>query len=277
MQDFQDRVAVVTGAAHGVGRALALECAKQGMDVVLADLELEPAEQVAEEVRALGRKAIAVECDVSERAQVEALADRAYAEFGAVHLLFNNAGVSMHRKIAESQQNEWDWVFAVNFWGPLHGVQAFLPRMQAQDGEAHIVNTASMSGLIHRRNQRGIYQAVKAALVAMTNALRSELQEEGSNVSVSCFCPGGMLTDIEDAGRHRQERFGGPIVLGAHPVARQPNPVYPEAIAPRVLEAVRENRRYIFSHPHTVKDLRSHYDEILADFEASQVIAERVG
>ncbi len=277
MRELRDRVSVVTGAGHGVGRALAHECAKEGMRVVVADLEAGPAEEVARAIREQGGKAIAVEVDVAERAQVEALADRAYAEFGATHLLFNNAGVSMHRRIADSQPEDWEWVLAVNLWGPLHGVYAFLPRMREQDGEAHIVNTASMSGLISRRNQRGIYQTVKHGLVAMTNALRDELEEEGSNVSASCFCPGGMLTDIEDAGRHRQQRFGGPFSLGPFPVARQPNPMLPEQIAPRVLEAVRENRRYIFSHPHTLADLESHYRELLDDFEAAKQIAERVG
>ena len=118
---------------------------------------------------------------------------------------------------------------------------------------------------------------MKHGLVAMTNALRDELEEEGSNVSASCFCPGGMLTDIEDAGRHRQERFGGPFSLGPFPVARQPNPMLPEEIAPRVLEAVRENRRYIFSHPQTRATVEAYYQQIVDDFEAGERIAAALG
>ena len=277
MREFRERVAVVTGGAHGLGRALANECASEGMDVVVADIEIEPAEEVAEGIRERGRRAIAVEVDVAEREQVDALAERAYEEFGAVHLLFNNAGISMHAKIAESQPLDWEWVIAVNLWGPLNGIHAFLPRMRRQEGEAHIVNTSSMSGLISRPNQRGIYQTVKHGLVAMTNALRLELQAEGSNVSASCLCPGGMQTDIEDAGRHRQARFGGPVVLGEHPVPRQADPMLPEIAAPRVLEAIREDRRYIFTHPHTGANVEEYYREILEDFAAARAIAERVG
>ena len=277
MREFRDRVAVVTGAAHGVGRALANECANEGMRLVVADIEGEPAEVVAASIRDRGGQAIAVETDVAERAQVEALAERTYAEFGAAHLLFNNAGVSMHKKIEESEVNDWEWVLAVNLWGPLNGIHAFLPRMRAQGGEAHIVNTASMSGLIARRNQRGIYQAVKHGVVALTNALRHELEADDGEISCSVFCPGGMLTDIEDAGRHRQERFGGPFTLGPMPVPRQPNPVYPEDIAPRVLEAIRQDQRYIFSHPHTRADLEEHYADIIEGFDAAARIAEQVG
>ena len=277
MREFRDKVAVVTGAGHGVGRALANECANEGMRVVVADIEGDPPRSVAASIRDRGGQAIAVETDVAERAQVDALAERTYAEFGAAHLLFNNAGVSMHKKIEESSVLDWDWLLEVNLWGPLNGIHAFLPRMRAQGGEAHIVNTASMSGLIARRNQRGIYQAVKHGVVALTIALRNELEDDDGEISASVFCPGGMVTDIEDAGRHRQERFGGPFTLGPHPVPRQPNPVYPEDIAPRVLEAIRENQRYIFSHPHTRKDLEAHYADILEGFDAAARIAERVG
>ena len=217
MREFRDKVAVVTGAGHGVGRALANECANEGMRVVVADIEGDPAELVAASIRERGGQAIAVETDVAERAQVEALADRTYEEFGAAHLLFNNAGVSMHKKIEESSVLDWNWLLEVNLWGPLNGIHAFLPRMRAQGGEAHIVNTASMSGLIARRNQRGIYQAVKHGVVALTIALRNELEDDDGEISASVFCPGGMVTDIEDAGRHRQERFGGPFTSGRTP------------------------------------------------------------
>ena len=137
MRELRDRVAVVTGAAQGIGRGLADECAARGMRVVVADLEPEPAEEVAAGIRERGGEAIAVEVDVSEQKQVEALADRAYAEYGAVHLLINNAGVSMSKKIAAASREDWQWIIEVNLWGPLNGIYAFLPRMQEQEGEAH--------------------------------------------------------------------------------------------------------------------------------------------
>ncbi len=242
MTDIEGSVAVITGGASGVGRAIALECARQGArGVVVADIEAAPAEEAAAEIRAAGGTAIAVQAEVAERASVEALAQRAYGEYGEVNLLFNNAGVSKRTPLAEAPVEDWDWLLAVDLWGPLHGIYAFVPRMREQDGPAHIVNTASVSGLVARPNRNGIYTSVKHALVGLTNVLRDELEPEG--IVVSCWCPGGMLTNMYDSGRTRQERFGGSYAPRPRPVDREPNPLTPEQAAPRVLAAVRENRR----------------------------------
>lgn len=273
MKDFAGKVALVTGGGSGVGRALALECAREGMKVVVADIDAASAQAVADEVRATGVEALAVQVDVADRDAVEALAERAYAEFGEVNLLFQNAGVSKPSPLAEPAFEDWNWLLAVNLWGVLHGIYSFVPRMRAQAGEAHIVNTASVSGFVARQNSNGIYTSVKHALVGLTNVLRDELEPEG--IVVSCWCPGGMLTNMGDAGRNRQERFGGPYPERARPVERQPNPILPEQVAPRVLALVREDRRYILTHPATRSTVEAYYRQIWDDYEAAErVIGE---
>ena len=275
MQELEGKVALVTGGGSGIGRALALECANRGMHVVVADIEAEPAERVAAEVRELGMRSLAQQADVSQRAAVDALAERAYAQFGQVNLLFANAGVSIHRPLAEAREQDWGWLLSVNLWGTIHTVDAFVQRMRRQPGDAHIVVTASMSGLLARRNNRGIYTTTKHGLVGFTNVLRDELEPEG--IGVSCFCPGGMLTRGREGGRNRQAQFGGPFVPEGLQGEREPNPMLPEGVAPRVLEGVRRNLRYIFSHPHTRAQVQAYYDQIFADFDAAEDIVKEVG
>ena len=275
MTAIEGMVAVVTGGASGVGRAIALECARQGArGIVIADIELGPAEEAAAAIGETGAQTIAVETDVSDRASVEALAARAYEEFGEVNLLFNNAGVSKRNPLADAPAEDWEWVLAVDLMGPMHGVYAFVPRMRAQAGPAHIVNTASVSGLVARPNQNGIYTAVKHGLVGVSSVLHDELAPEG--IVVSCWCPGGMLTNMSDSGRNRQERFGGPYPASPRPVAREPNPLTPQQTAQRVLAAVREDRRFILTHPPTRPTVEAYYQQILDDFEAGERIAKEL-
>ena len=275
MTAIEDSVAVVTGGASGAGRAIAIECARQGArGVVIADIEPRPAEKAAAEVREAGAQSIAVEVDVSERSSVEALAARASDEFGEVNLLFNNAGVSKRSPLAEAPPEDWEWVLSVNLMGPMHGVVAFLPRMRAQSGPAHIINTASVSGLIAWRNRNGIYTAAKHGLVAVSAVLHDELGPEG--IVVSCWCPGGMVTNIQEAGRNRQERFGGPYPPGTRSVPSDPNPLALEEAARRLLAGVRENRLFIISHPHTRPLVEAFYQQILDDYDAGERIAKEL-
>ena len=276
MTDIAGSVAVITGGGSGVGRAIALECARQGArGVVIADIEAGPAEDVAADVREAGAASIAVQTDVSERAAVEALAARAYEEFGEVNLLFNNAGVSKRNPIAEAPDEDWDWITSVDLMGPMYGIYAFVPRMREQEGPGHIINTASVSGLVARPNVNGIYTSIKHGLVGVSAVLHDELVSEG--IIVSCWCPGGMLTNMRDSGRNRQDRFGGPYPEQPRPVPREPNPMTVDDVARRVLAAVRENRLYIFSHPHTRPTVEAYYQQILDDFEAGERIARELG
>lgn len=257
MRSFEGKVAVVTGGASGIGEALARACAREGMKVVVADIEASRAEEVAKSIAAAGGSAIGVAADVRKRASVEALADAAYREFGAVHLLCNNAGVLAHGAIVDSKDEDWNWLLGVNLFGVVNGVRAFVPRMRAQGGDAHIVNTASIAGLTGVPNL-GIYCATKHAVVAVSEVLAQELAEDGIGVSV--LCPGGVETRIHSAGRNRPDELGGPTgELEPTQLDEDGAPsgfeaelqeiISPDAVAQLVLEAVRKRELYVFTHP----------------------------
>ena len=270
MDDFRDRVAVITGGASGIGRAIGLALGDAGAHVVVADIDTPLAEQTAGEIAARGVRSLAVETDVAERDSVEALAERACEEFGAVHLLFNNAGVAMHGSLAEMSEQDWQWVLSVNLWGQLHGVRAFLPRIREQlqrdGGEAHIVNTASLNGVVARNNAHGVYTASKYAVVGYSFVLREELAAEGIGVSV--LCPSMMDTGLPTAGRNRQQRYGGPLTQPPMPIPPRREPADPAIMAPRILDGVRENRRFIFTHPDTRGVVEEYQAELIADYDA---------
>ena len=274
MEQLAGRVAVITGAARGVGRALALECAREGMRLALADLDGALVEQVAAEARALGAEAFAMAVDVSERGEVEALADRAYAAYGEANLLMNHAGVSVRGLTVDASEVDWEWTLAVNLRGVLNGVRTFVPRMREQDGPAQIVNTASLSGLVARANEHGVYTASKHAVVGMTSVLRDELEPEG--IGVSCWCPGGMATNQANSNEYRPEKFGGHYEFSAPHTGKLPNPMAPEEVAPRVLAGARENRRYIITHPHRLSDVTEYYDRMWDDYDAAVRIADEI-
>ena len=206
MQDFENKVAVVTGAASGIGNALAQKCLDEGMNVVLADIEEAALQRATEAFAAQGKNTVLpVKTDVSILEEIEALAEKTVSEFGAVHLLFNNAGVGGAAGILESTQADWDWVMGVNLWSVIHGLRVFGQIMDAQDTEAHIVNTASMAGLVHGG---GAYGVTKHAVVALSESMYFELEQKGSKLHVSVLCPGFVQTNITDSGRNRQERYG---------------------------------------------------------------------
>jgi len=188
-------VAVVTGAGGGIGAGMAEAFAAEGMHVVVADIEEASAQATAERVRAAGVRSVAVHTDVADPASVAALADRAFAEFGEVHLLCNNAGVLLFRPLAEMSLQDWQWLLSVNLFGVIHGIHSFLPRMLAQGGDGHIVNTASIAGLaVGRVRNVGAYHASKYAVVGLSEALRTELEPVG--IGVSMICPGGVNTPL---------------------------------------------------------------------------------
>ncbi len=168
MKEFKDKVAVVTGAASGIGRSLAERCAEEGMKVVMADVEGPALAQAAKELSAPGVTLLAVPTDVSKASEVENLARRTLEAFGAVHLLFNNAGVGKVGIVWEVTLADWEWVMGVNLWGVIHGVRTFVPLMLAQDTEGHVVNTASMAGLTAAAGY-GIYSVTKHGVVTSPN------------------------------------------------------------------------------------------------------------
>lgn len=273
MQDFADKVAVITGAASGIGFALAERCAAERMRVVLADVEEAALERAAAQIRALGATAISMPCDVARAADVEALADLTFARFGGVHLLCNNAGVGGGTTVWESSRVDWEWVFGVNVFGVVNGLRAFVPRMLAQADQSHIVNTGSIYGIVNAPGS-GIYKASKHAVVALSEVLYHELAAVTSKVRVSVLCPGFVATRISDSNRNRPEALRNdpasvrPLteaeqarnwMLAARIAAGTP----PAAIADCVFDAVRAERFYILPHPEWKPLVRERMERIL--------------
>jgi NAD(P)-dependent dehydrogenase (short-subunit alcohol dehydrogenase family) len=269
MRDLRDKVAVVTGAASGIGRGMAHAFADQGMHVMVADIEETPAEAVAAELRQKQVRSLAFTVDVADAAGLDALAERAYGEFGEVHVLCNNAGVFVGGPVAETAIEEMHWMMSVNFWGVVHGVRAFVPRFRAQDGAAHIVNTGSVSGLFPTPDQ-GAYTATKYAVVGYSERLREELAEEGIGVSV--LCPGGVRTRIGESRRNRPERFGGPVGTTPRPRAATPARAAPSRsldpleVGQLVVRGIQEDRLYIHTDPLWVDRYQARFARVVDDF-----------
>ena len=248
MKDFKDKIAVVTGGGSGIGRAASLKFAANGMDVAIADVDIEGGEETARGVRDFGRKAIVVRTDVSDRTSVEALADAVVRELGIPSLIFNNAGVVTFKNIFEMTSADWSWVMGVNLGGVINGVSVFLPLMVDAEKGGHIVNTSSSAGLFGIPGLAS-YCASKTAVVGLSEHLRGDLEE--LKIGVSVLCPGGVATNIVDAGRSRPSRFGGPESLNED--AKQTavgiaQGLGPDVVAEMIMEGVRNNELYIMTH-----------------------------
>jgi NAD(P)-dependent dehydrogenase (short-subunit alcohol dehydrogenase family) len=251
---FADRVAVITGGGSGIGRALALAFAREGAHVVVADLDEAAMGETCGAVQALGRGALAVRTDVADLAQVEALADRAYRRFGAVHLLCNNAGVVVSGGLEHATRQDWQWLIEVNLWGVIHGLLAFLPRMIAQGPGGHVLNTASMAGLVASQGL-GIYTTTKYAVVGLSETLAKDLRPYGIGVSV--LCPMGVATRIREAERGRPAALRNPSGRERAPsVQLIGRTLTPEEVAELALAAIRERQLYVITHEEGLEPLR---------------------
>jgi NAD(P)-dependent dehydrogenase (short-subunit alcohol dehydrogenase family) len=196
MQQFRDRVAVVTGGASGIGKALARQLLAEGARVVIADVEAKALDASVAELAARGGRVSGVPTDVSSYDSVRALAERVYAEHGACHLLFNNAGVAApSANVWETTPNDWKWVHGVNVHGVVYGIQAFVPRMIAGGEEGHVVNTSSGDGGISPLPYQSVYASSKAAVSILTECLAAQLESEGTRLRASLFYPSGGLLD----------------------------------------------------------------------------------
>jgi len=268
LTSLKDRIAVVTGGASGIGRALALLFAREGAHVVVADLdEAGMAETVAGVIQA-GRRGLAVKTDVSHLADVQALADRAFAELGAVHVVCNNAGVALWGGLESVSHQDWEWAMGVNLWGVIHGVEAFVPRMVAQKQPGHVVNTASMAGLIASQGL-GVYNTTKYAVVGLSETLQKDLR--GHDIGVSVLCPMGVNTRIRQSERNR------PATLRNATAAREGAAVEligrylpPEHVAERVLRAIYANRLYVITHEEGLTPLKRRFERMAQAIEENK-------
>ena len=273
MKDLEGRVAVVTGAASGIGLAMAKRFAQEGMRLVLADVEASALDDAHAAIRATGAQAIALPTDVMSEREVARLADAAFEAFGAVHLLCNNAGVAsatLRTRAWEAPLADWNWILGVNFMGVLHGVRAFVPRMLAGGDEGHVVNTASVAGLLTAANP---YHVSKHAVACLTEGLYKDFRTMSARISASVLCPGLIRTAIMEAERNRPAHFGPPTdVSTLAPEVRSWGESFrealnagypPEQVAAAVVDAVRADRFYIVpAQPFLVDLIRTRMSEV---------------
>jgi NAD(P)-dependent dehydrogenase (short-subunit alcohol dehydrogenase family) len=256
MDEFKGRVAVVTGGGSGIGAAMARAFAHCGAKIALADLDRAGMDRVVAEIGKAGGQAIAVETDVTKLAAVENLAERTMHHFGAAHIVCNNAGVGVFGSLATATEKDWQWVMNVNFWGVVHGLQAFLPRLLRQKQGGHIVNTSSMAGLAGMPGL-GIYCASKFAVVGLTESLSRELAPAGIGVSV--LCPMIVNTQIAASERNRPKELRNPDGERSSMEEAQytaTRVIEPEEVAERVVAAIREKSLYILTHAESRDILR---------------------
>jgi NAD(P)-dependent dehydrogenase (short-subunit alcohol dehydrogenase family) len=267
VEDLQGKVAVITGGASGIGRAVADRAVAEGMKIVLADIEQGPLEAAVDDLTSKGGEALGVVTDVSDAASVRALRDRALDRFGAVHLVHNNAGIGLGGPIWEVSEADWRWILGVNLLGVVHGVATFTPLLIEQ-GEGHIVNTASIAGLI-AAPFLGPNNATKQAVVAISETLYKDLQTVGAPVGVSVLCPGFVQTRIAESERNRPDWAATDV----DPQAAEEmqgvvqnmvdSGIAPTTVADRVIDAVRTNTFYILTHPELEGAIATRFDDIL--------------
>jgi len=259
--EIAGKVAVITGGRSGIGRGIGLALAAAGADLVIADINLKNAEAVVQEIEALGRRATAFKCDVTSEANVEALADFAWAEMGRVDLVFNNAGVVASGMAVDSSAKDLLWTYSVNAFGVWYGTVAFTRRFIQRGVAGWICNTASENGIGAASVGTAIYTSAKHAVLGMTDAFRMEYQ---GKVGYSVLCPGIVKTNIWDAGRNRPAEFGGEFP--GNPINEKAINfgMSAERVGEHVVKSVEKEEFYIFTHPHVRDIAEQRWKEIAA-------------
>ena len=268
MKELRGKVAAVTGAASGLGRAMALAFADQGMSVALGDVG--DCGEVLEIIKHKGVGALSMKLDVSRGEEVEAFAQRIDTELGGAHVVCNNAGVSPLGAAWEASVGDWQWILGVNLWGVIHGVRSFVPRLMKRN-EGHVVNTASVAGIINPPGS-GAYNVTKHGVVALSETLHHDLRERNSAVGVSVLCPAYVPTGIADSERTRPAAFT-PAQKSAETLAREAmlrkavssGRLSADDVARAVVQAVKEDRFYVLTHPRIKGAIRARMDDILEE------------
>ena len=270
-QELSDRVAIITGGASGIGFATAKALAARGAKLVVADIEASALNKALAELSSSGAKAEGVLCDVADLASVQNLAQQAFTKMGAVHILFNNAGVAINGHMLGMKHSDWEWIIKVDLWGPIHGVEAFLPRMIEQKQGGQILFTSSIAGLVPTEGL-GVYSVAKYGVVALAETLRREVRKH--NIGVSVLCPLRVDTNIGTSERNRTADFGG---AASSPPPRQPQAstsivmagevMKPEDVATVVVEAILANRLYVLPHDDSHDLIRRRFQRIDATFD----------
>lgn len=282
MQDFRDKLAVITGAASGFGREFARTAAGLGMRLVLVDIEAQSLENCASELRAMGAQVLCHPMDVRDGSAMMALAERCYQDLGPVHLLFNNAGVAIGGYLWEHSQQDWDWVLGVNTWGVIHGIRAFVPRMIASGQPAHIVNTASVAGLLSAQ-MMGVYNLSKHAVVSLSETLYHDLRCAGADIGVTLLCPAFVPTGINESSRNRPDDLRSPQSPTSSMQAAQASlakavesgRISAAEVAQMTFAAIRERRFYLITHPRILESVRVRMDDIVSQRNPTDPFSHR--
>ena len=285
MKQWQDRVAVITGAASGFGLEASRIAARAGMKIVMADVQAEALELAADDVRSLGADVLPWRLDVSQAVEVDALATATRERFGAPHIVFNNAGVGTGGLVWEHSAADWDWVLGVNLFGVAHGVRAFTPMMleaaAADPGYAgHIVNTASMAGLVSMPNM-GVYNASKAAVVSLTETLYHDLSLITTQVHAHLLCPFFVPTGIHQSERNRPGGAVGAVTRSQQIAAAMSEKAVTRGkvsaleVAQLVFDAMAQERFYVYSHPQALGSVRSRMEDQMAQRNPADPFQDR--
>ena len=259
MTELGGGVAVVTGGASGIGRAMAERFARERAKVVVADIDQRALAAVVDSIKARGGEALGVPTDVTDLSSVQALAAAAFEAFGKVSVLCNNAGVALWGGLESATHRDWQWVLGVNLWGVIHGVEAFVPRMIASKEPGHIVNTASMAGLVATRGL-GVYNTSKYAVVGLSETLAKDLRPY--QIGVSVLCPMGVATQIRESARNRPAELTNEAPSAVEPVELMGRTLAPAAVTEMVLSAIRANRLYVITHEEGLEALRRRHERL---------------
>ncbi len=265
MKDVKGKVAFITGGASGIGLGMARAFSAAGMKVMIGDIEQAPMQRAVDELKAKGAEAACVKLDVSSRDEMFAAARATIDAFGKVHVICNNAGVLVDGRSEKVDMKQWEWLVNVNLWGVVNGMQAFIPLINSHGEGGHVVNTASMAGMVSFKGS-GPYNATKFAVVALSEALMHEHAKD--NLGVSVLCPGAVNTKIAISGRNRPTEYGGEDPTENKSMASLlPTALDPDIVGRQVLEAIRDNQPYIFTDPSLRRHIAERTSRIMAGYD----------